>query len=429
MKVCYVNQWCTLAHGSAFPRWLCKQPDIEVVYIADRLSENPLEEPRENFPNTHFDTVPEWADIPWMEQEGVEYRIDGNEKRGPAMENNGYQEGCIGWKWIEAVWRKYHQDAPDLIVVYESAFTPCGTKTLFEGVPCAYLAPDAPRGVDSPLRAAKSMGATDIFQVSPWHQSLFSLHPHMHPDQAPKGQCKFAPNSGIFFAPEHVHVLPMCADPHFFSPPEREPDQPLDIMWAGNERWLDTQGESVERLWDIHVQSGREIIVGTDREAKKFHFEYGDYQQRSRLLWLMLQDEDVPLHIVRSSYARGYAKMMQSAKIVWHCQCGWNAYHMSEAYRIWQATAAGACLVTNETDTIRLYFDESEVATYRLYYHQKHDLFKWFDYQEMKNNLLELLGDEKRRREMGRAAYERTVKDHLPDHRWATIFEKMGMSR
>jgi len=231
----------------------------------------------------------------------------------------------------------------------------------------------------------------------------------------------------MFFRPEHVHLMPMCADPLFFSAPSGFRDQPLDIMWCGNERWLTKNNDQVEYRWEHHLASGLEVV--SDAEVPgRFHFEYGDYQQRSRLLWYMLKDDDVPLQVVRSSYGKGYAKMMQSAKIVWHCQCGWNAYHMSEAYRIWQATASGTCLFTNETDSIGRWFElEKEVATYRLYYHQKHDMFRWFDYQEMKNRLLDLLYDEKRRTQIGEAAYERTLAEHMPEHRWATIFEKMGV--
>jgi len=410
LKVLYVSQnGQAECHGSAYPRWLAHHPNIEFMYAVSVLDDpdNPLQEPRDAYENADWQDFPEWFS-------------------GEIMVNNGYQDQCIEWKHIEKKWLKNHKEPPDVIFVYESAFTPCGDKDVFDGVPVAFICLDTVKGVDNGLRIAKSIGADYIFQASEWQRSLWSMKRHRCGDKAGPGRLSGAPNSGVYFPPERVFTMPACADPFYFHPPDKPTEKPLDVMWVGNEPWLKDDYSHIRREYK-RLDCGYEVMSWAE-EPERFCFEYKEYQQRSKLLWLMWRDPDINLHVVKPHYGHDYRKLMQASKIVWHCQCGWNATNASEACRIWQATASGACLLTNETDSIGTYFTPGEeLETYRLYYEPNIHLFEWFDFQEMKNKILDMLNDKAWRLGLGIAAAERTKKEHLPEHRFRFMFEKMGI--
>ncbi len=410
LKICYIQQSASFYHCSAFGRYLAHHPGVDLVFVADEIGDTPLAEPFDAYEATDWVVLDGWASGEWQC-------------------SNGYYDQAIEWAHIEAQWSRRHVDPPDLVIVYESGLVPCGDKHVFDGVPVALLAFDVPRGVDQLLRLAKSIGATDIFQTTKTFQSLFSLSPHLHPDTARAGALSGSPNSGVCFPSDHVHYLPGCADPFFFHP-DSSTEKSLPIMWSGSQMWV-RDGKSMERSdvdWGLDQRSGLSVITGVP-PVEKFSDDQGDGFQRAKLSWFMLNDPEMPLRIIEASRDGDYADRLRRSDIAWHCQAGWNADVGGEAFRIWQAAACGTCLMTNESRTIADHFVlGEEIATFNLYHHPSHHLFEWFDYQEMKNRLLELLVDDKRREEVGRAAAERTQKEHLPKHRFQVIFEKTGVT-
>jgi len=409
MRIVFVDQQCWLWNTSGLVRYLAEQADVELIYMADLVEFGPVwEADRSKYPNTIFEEFRAWHD-------------------GPLQSNNGYQDQCVEWKHLEERYRQHYSDPPDLIMVQETTFMPWGDKTIFEGVPCVFLCEDAPRGIDHILRASKAMGASDIVVPSKHWASTCSMREHRYPDTAPAGQVSAAVNSGMFFAPEHIHVIPVCADPFWFNEPNASlatEQEKLKILWGGNDSLVKEDGSHVDLTQQVrHIGASHVQTIDSMGTPDKFTREYGEYHQRSRLIWYLFNDSEVPFEILYPpQFGADYASTIKSSQIGWNCQGGWEASHYAESYRIWQITACGTCLVTNETDSIGDSFKiGEEVITYKLYYHPDHHLFEWFDYQELKNTLMELLGDENRRREIGHAAAERTRKDHLPEHRFHSI--------
>ncbi len=408
LRVLYVAEdGPAIQYGSGYIRWLAHHPGIEFMCATTRVYPTMLGEPLDAYTNTDWQAFTRWLDGEW--------RV-----------NNGYQNECIEWKHIEDRWQENHSEPPDLIFVYESTFTPCGKKTIFEGVPVAFIYLDVTRGIDHGLRVCKSIGANYVFQTSEWHQPLFSMANHVYPDEAPPDRVDKAPNSGMRIPADRVFCVPCCADPFYFN--EAPTKKVLDVMWCGNEPFLMEGGRQAERTFGPHP-SGYDVVCKFET-AEKRELEYHEYQQRGALLWKMFHDPQVPLNITHPQFEHNYARMLRSSKIVWHCQGGWNAtIHDNPAYRVWQAAACGACVFTNETIGLSDYFVlGEEIETYRLYYEPTLHLFEWFDYQAMRNKLLTLLAQPKRLEEIGRAAAARIRKEYLPEHWMNFMFEKMGIT-
>lgn len=411
MRIVFVDQQAWLWNTSGLARYLATRPDIEFYYIADLIEFGHVWETPDVYPNTVFIDFPEWHN-------------------GDIQSNNGYQGQCIEWKHIERKYWEHCKKAPDLILIQETAFSPWGDKSIFDGVPCGFICEDAPRGIDHPLRIYKAAGCTDMFVPSKWWASVCSMTTHRYEDDEPMGRCGQAPNSGFYIPPEHVHVVPVCADPFWFHEPKEPvciPEHRLKIMWGGNDCLTDADGEHVPVGYGEYLDSDVEIVTEIGQPAR-FSNSYGEYLQRSKMVWYSFKDSEMPFHILYPPRHGGeYARIMQMSDIVWNCQGGWNAYHYAESYRIWQAAACGACLVTNDTDCIRDSFEVGkEVEVYKFYSHPEHHLFEWFDWQEMKNLCMELLADEERRIAIGKAAARKTRECHLPVHRFHAILASMG---
>ncbi len=399
--------YCGGGPSSAIPRYLAHHPGVEFMLAAADIGSKPFGEEMTAFDNAYWASFPEWVSGEWAV-------------------SNGYYDKAIEWSHIEEAWQNFCDDPPDLILVAESEFVPCGDKKIFDGVPCAYLPVDLARGVDEALRCAKSMQATHIFHPSPWYEDLFSLAPerHGHFDNSPLGRVKETPNSGMYFPAENVHYLPLCADPFHFYRDDVVREKTLGVVFSGWCGWETLGGDPMPDNWEKDVELGRDVRVGGD-PPQRYGSIYGEYAQRALLLWIMHRDPEIPLNIIRSNEG---ADAMRSAKIVWTCEASWTASQYHDTSRMWRAAACGACIVKNETWMTECNFTlDEEIVLYRLYYHPEHHLFQWFDYEAMKQKIMWLLNNDKEREEIGRAAAERTKREHVPEHRVTTILDALGL--
>lgn len=112
-------------------------------------------------------------------------------------------------------------------------------------------------------------------------------------------------------------------------------------------------------------------------------------------------------------YGKDMYALMRSSKVVLNIHAD-AAYGHSGNMRMFEATGAGACMLTEHSLNVGDLFEpDVEVVTYR-------------SPEECLEKALYLLGNDDVRREIGRKAQERTFKEHLADHRTRQMFDSIN---
>jgi hypothetical protein len=321
----------------------------------------------------------------------------------------------MSWDYVARRWSELEKGVPDAIFIWESPFTVGSAKPQsWRGIPVLYYGLDNGRGADHEMRQAHVAGATHMLVTTRWHMPFFQIKRHIRGIPYRGGFRQ----SGRYF--DKVYWLPLCANPDVFHPyPDAE--KQFDVLFMGQIglRWYQNLNDEHSAVIPPPFLNEEGSFYLDDHCKYDMEAEhYNEMRQRARFAELLMKETAFKFHYRPSKFGEPYGRELASARIIWNCQGGYEATTYGTSNRVFQGTAVGSVLVTNETDEVTDFFTpDKEIATYRTSFCPWHHLFEWFDYGLLRDRIMDILGDPQKQRDMAEASVERTRKHHLPIHR------------